>query len=697
LERVLLKNLSERIRLCHDRAAEAYEHAQELSDPEAKADFLAMERRWLLLAQSYEFGETLGDFLRAPRSPGGTFELASRNDAATVLANTPFLLTRCSSDLRFLFVSEAYAKMIGHRPEEVVGKKIEEVIGQKAFETIVPYIEKVLQGHRVEYEMDVDYKDVGERCLHVTYTPDRDRLNCVQGWVASVIEITEKRRAEQRIAAYLRAMTLLRQIGSECVRDGATEDECLHQILDAAIIISGAQKGDIQLADPSSDLLRITAQRGFKKPFLNFFENVGKDDASACAAALQSGTLVIIEDVLTNEVFVGQPSQKILLDEDVRAVISTPLTSSKGHTLGMLSMHFQQPLKPQQRELHLIDLLTRQAADYLERNQTARALRESEQELKWLASIVESSDDAIVSKNLDGVITSWNPGAECIFGYTAQEAIGRPFTIVVPEDRHDEERDILARIRRGEHIDHFETVRRRKDGRLIDISVMISPIKNAERRIVGASKIARDITEQKRIQRQIATLAREAEHRAKNMLATVQAAVNVSHSDSCEDLKQAIEGRIQALANVHSLFVESRWIGAELSRIATQELAPYSERDETRVRIDGPEVLLAPNTAQAIAIVLHELATNAAKYGALSVTNGQVDLKWSYEPMGPLQLRWMETGGPAVQEPMRKGSGWRLIDGLIAQLKGNLRFDWRAKGLVCQITLKAPVPDDRAL
>jgi PAS domain S-box-containing protein len=138
--------------------------------------------------------------------------------------------------------------------------------------------------------------------------------------------------------------------------------------------------------------------------------------------------------------------------------------------------------------------------DITERKQADTALREGEQRLRWIGSVVESSDDAIVSKNLDGIITSWNRGAERLFDYTAEEAIGQPITLIIPQDRLDEERLILTRIRRGERIDHYETIRQRKHGDLVSISLSVSPVKDADGKIVGASKIARDITEQKRNQ-----------------------------------------------------------------------------------------------------------------------------------------------------------------------------------------------------
>lgn len=311
----------------------------------------------------------------------------------------------------------------------------------------------------------------------------------------------------------------------------------------------------------------------------------------------------------------------------------------------------------------------------------------SAEQILW--SIVENSDDAIITKNLDGIISSWNKSAERLFGYTVEEVIGKPITILIPLERHDEEPATLASIRRGEHIDHYETVRQRKDGSLIDISLTESPIKDAQGKIVGVAKIARDITERKRNDEFIATLTQEVEHRTRNILATVQATVNLSHSDTLDGLKRAIEGRIQALANVQNLLVKSRWTGAELSNIAAQELAPYREADNARVRIGGLHVLLAPSTAQAIAVTLHELATNATKYGSLSMPKGQVEVTWTRATDGRLILHWTESGGPPAKKPMREGFGMSLIERMVReQLKGEMHLDWRAEGLACEIVLK---------
>jgi PAS domain S-box-containing protein len=302
-------------------------------------------------------------------------------------------------------------------------------------------------------------------------------------------------------------------------------------------------------------------------------------------------------------------------------------------------------------------------------------------------AVIESSHDAIITKNLDGIITSWNAGAEHMFGYKPEEVIGKSVTILIPPGHENEEPAILERLRRGERVDHYETIRVRKDGAPLDISLTISPVKNATGTIIGASKIARDITASKQAEAQIRHLARETEHRTKNILATVNAAVQLTHAENVAEFKKSIEGRIQALANVHRLFVESRWAGAELHELVGEELAPYRRGDGTRISIEGPKLLLEPNAAQTLAVVCHELATNAAKYGALSVADGRVAVAWTSTPDGRLVLRWNETGGPPVTTPTREGFGTRVVGKMIQQYKGDVRFDWRPEGLACEVAM----------
>jgi PAS domain S-box-containing protein len=479
----------------------------------------------------------------------------------------------------------------------------------------------------------------------------------------------------------------LHEISTSLIQEGNL-DSLYNRIVDAATGLMSSDMASMQLLDPQRDQLRLLAWKGFHPQSAVFWESVHFNSASTCGIALATGSRVVVPDVDVCDFMAGTADLDEYRRSDIRAVQSTPLVSRSGQLLGMVSTHWRKPHQPTERALWRLDVLARQAADLIERGRIEAALRESNDQLRWVASIVESSDDSIITKDLDGIIKSWNKGAERVFGYTAEEAVGKPITILIPPERQDEEPAILGRIRRGERIDHYETIRKHKDGSLINISLTVSPVKDAQGKIIGASKIARDVTDRKRSDEHIATLALEAEHRAKNILATVQATVNLSQAKTPEELKCVIEGRIQALANVHTLFVESRWKGAELSTLARRELAPYLQDNEPRAHIDGPELLLAPNTAQTIAIILHELATNAAKYGALSVPKGGVEIKWSLAANDQLIFAWTEKGGPAVKKPTRQGFGTRAMESVIRhQHKGDLRLDWRSEGLACEVIL----------
>jgi PAS domain S-box-containing protein len=307
-----------------------------------------------------------------------------------------------------------------------------------------------------------------------------------------------------------------------------------------------------------------------------------------------------------------------------------------------------------------------------------------------LAEIVESTDDAIISTDLSTVISTWNRGAERLYGYAAEEIIGRPIRVLVPPDRVEEEAAFLAKIRRGERVEARDTVRRRKDGSLVDVLLTVSLLKNSAGEVIGGCSIVRDITDRKRLERNVQLLSRELDHRARNLLGLVQAIVSLSDADTPRNLKSVIEGRIQALSQAHTLLADGRWEGADLASLIKQELSPYCSGDDLRADVQGPEVQFKSGQAQSFALLFHELTTNAVKYGALSAPSGRIQVNWTREDDGGLVLQWIENGGPAVERPKRRGFGMRVIEEVVQrQLRGKVQFDWPPGGVACRIELPA--------
>jgi PAS domain S-box-containing protein len=477
---------------------------------------------------------------------------------------------------------------------------------------------------------------------------------------------------------------------------------------------------------------------------------------------------------------------------------------------------------------------------------TIVALRQSH--AQRLAAIVESSDDAILSVDLDGTIATWNQGAEALLGYEAEEAIGRSVLTLIPPEREGEEPEILRRVARGEHVQHYETVRRHKNGSLIPVSLSVSPILDASSVVIGASKIARDISARRHFEQVLAkraeeqaalyeftdrlfragsasdvyeaaldaiiralgcerasillfdaagimkfvawrglsdgyrqaveghspwtrdtinpaplsiddvevadleaslkatvkaegigalafvpltargelvgkfmtyyeaphrfsveeldlavTIARqlgfalerlrseeakemllaESRHRIKNILATVQAIAGQSlRPADGEDGLQSFLARLRALAEAHDVLTTENWDRAPLRQVVDRALKPFHIGGHGRLNVAGPDVWLPAQTSLMLTMCLHELATNAAKYGALSNSSGHVHVRWeSLEGENRrISLSWQENGGPPVTPPTRKGFGSLLIES--SGIEGNL--DFRPKGLYCQ-------------
>ncbi len=320
---------------------------------------------------------------------------------------------------------------------------------------------------------------------------------------------------------------------------------------------------------------------------------------------------------------------------------------------------------------------------------------QTERSAQMLASIVASSDDAIVSKDLNGIIATWNEGAEELFGYSAEEAIGQPIMMLIPPGRHDEEPEILDRIRRGERIEHYETVRRRKDGSLVDISLTVSPIFNAHGRVIGASKIARDITERKQVEEQRRLLLREMNHRVKNLFALASGVVAISarHAELAEAMATAVRRRLGALSLAHELTLPHADAEDEIAPATTLRLLletlvePYIEDGRDRVSLEGPDVTIGSHAITTLALLFHEIATNAAKYGALMPEGGNVAIKWSVDN-DAVSLEWRESEGAEVEgAPETSGFGTFLANATITQLGGRIERVWQREGLIVRLTL----------
>lgn len=406
-----------------------------------------------------------------------------------------------------------------------------------------------------------------------------------------------------------------------------------------------------------------------------------------------------------------------------------------------------------------------------------------------MAAIVESTDDAIVGKSLDGTILSWNAGAQRVFGYAAHEMIGRNVRDLIPVDRQSEEDRIIATISRGERVPTFETIRRRKDGTDVYVAVTVSPVCDASGKVVAASKIARDITGQKQVlerlaqseshfrlladnisqlawiadsegsifwynrrwfeytgttleemkgwgwksvhdpaevdrvvrrlqhsydtgtdwedtfplrgadgqfrwflsravpirdddgairywfgtntdvtemrdaEQRIELLLQEVNHRSKNMLAIIRSLARRSDLDGPAFLER-FDQRLAAIAANQDLLVSRSWSTVPLNEMVDAQLGTLGDV-AAQCEAHGPRVLLSPRAVESLAMAIHEMATNAIKYGALSVPTGKVRIEWSLveqaDQGGRFSIRWQESGGPPVTPPSRRGFGTRVI------------------------------------
>jgi PAS domain S-box-containing protein len=523
--------------------------------------------------------------------------------------------------------------------------------------------------------------------------------------LVSLQDITAQKTAERALLRQTRRLERLNQIAKTVATDIDNLDSVVQTVTDAATDLCGAKFGAFfyNVHDKQGERYTLFTISGVPR---SAFEKFGLPRNTAVFEPTFRGLGTVRSDDIRKDSRYGHSPPHHGMPKGHLPVVSylaVPVISSTGEVHGGLFFGHDEPGIFTADSEAIIESVAAHAAIALDNQRllsTARA--ESEQRDasaltgSRLAAIVESSADAILTKDLDGIITSWNQGATELFGYSADEAIGRSVTMLIPADRQDEEPSILTRIRAGERIEHYETVRQHKDGTQIDISLSVSPLKNADGTIIGASKIGRNITERKRAQEQERLLISEMNHRIKNLFALASSIISLSARDAetPQALKVKATERLSALARVHNLTLARHGQGNEpvvapttLHALIRAILAPYEAgADATqRILLSGDDLELSASAITSFALLAHELATNAAKYGALANERGTITIET--ERIGDrLILTWRERHGPAVTPPTStEGFGGYLAKATVKTLDGQIAHDWDIAGVTVRL------------
>jgi PAS domain S-box-containing protein len=319
----------------------------------------------------------------------------------------------------------------------------------------------------------------------------------------------------------------------------------------------------------------------------------------------------------------------------------------------------------------------------------------AERQIRAEARLLDAVEQAVIATDLAGTVLYWNRFAEVLYGWSAEEAVGRTvIELKAAPDKQSDAAKLMALLQTGETWSG-EIVLRRRDGTTFTAYVIDSPIHDDAGQFIGIVGVSFDITERKQAQEKQALLVRELHHRVKNTLSTVQAIMNSTAraSVSMEEFQTSFAGRITSLANTHSLLAEDRWQAVPFKDLLHTELAPYDDGTGKRITLEGPPVVLASELAVPLGMAVHELTTNAAKHGALTEAHGAVEIRWHLLDDGGVRKLcwvWNEHDGPPVQLPTREGFGSRLLNRVLTvQTGADVRIDYQPDGL--RVVVAVPV------
>ena len=414
---------------------------------------------------------------------------------------------------RMLRVNQKVCELMGYEAADLLGRSIfDETSPQDVAQDLAQFRRQVageIDGYTIEKRLA--RKDGSYVWAEVTSSSVRDGSGNFGYAVRVQHDISKRKETEQALARRSEEQAALFRF-SERLQYATSLPAVYDAALDAILAALACERASILMFD-DSDVMRFVGWRGLSDGYRHAVEGHSPWDRDE-----ENPRPVYFEDIGLSELSVAL--KETIAREHIAAVAFIPILID-GRLAGKFMAYYERPHRFLEPEIDVALTLARQLGFGIARLRAEEARSAAEERAQQLVSIVESSDDAIISKDLDGIIRTWNSGAERLFGYSAGEILGKPVTILFPPGCEDEEPGILARIRRGDRIHHYETVRRRKDGSLLDISLTVSPVRDDAGHIVGASKIARDITGRKEAERKL----RDSEQRLTELLAAIPAAI----------------------------------------------------------------------------------------------------------------------------------------------------------------------------
>jgi PAS domain S-box-containing protein len=657
-----------------------------------------------------EAGGRVGALMRAhdwSNSPLGAPENwpQSLRAIVTLLLHSKFpMFVAWGKELGFLY-NDPYAEILGAKHPSSLGARFHD-IWSEIWPDISPLIDAALSGeatYREDLPLLMNRKGYDEQTWFTfSYSPVRDESGLIAGMFCACTETTERKQAEAalrqnraQIEAELADTRLLQDLSAQLIHEADT-GALYEKIMDTAVAIMRSDFASMQMLYPERGRggeLRLLTFRGFNARAAKFWEWVGIDSVgTSCGAALRTGRRVIVPDVEECDFIADTEDLKVFRDTGIRACQTTPLVSRNGDVLGMISTHWRYPCQPTERQLSLMDLVARQAADTIERGHAEEALRHRAAQHETLFN---QSPLGVYLVDADFHIREVNPVALPTFG-DIPNLIGRDFAEVIHVLWHEKYADEIVRIfkhtlatgqpymspERGEYrVDR--NVKEYYEWRLDRITLPDGRF--------GVVCHFRDIAAQVQARETKQLLVEELNHRVKNTLASVQAIVQhtLRSSRDPSHFAASFSGRIQSMARAHSLLTSTVWKGADLRDVIRDQLQ-LGPVDESRLTAWGPAVRMSPQMVQHVALMLHELGTNSSKYGALSTEKGWVAINWTVENT-VLRLKWVEHGGPPVSAPITPGFGTTLIEQSARSEGGDAHMSIQVDGIAWEIAIPLPL------